>query len=147
MKTRYKISIIFVVLLVVPVGFFYYISINGFSTYHAGIYVEILSENQLEKFGTDYEIKTITKEDLIQFPQIYTMVNLLLEEKENPQGTRSFFVDLNTYRIFDSHGELKIKNHMSDSGATNLQQDFTQSIGSNVFMYEGDYFSISSWIA
>ena len=146
MKTRTKITIPIVVLLAIGL-FFIYISVNGFSIYHAGIYVELLSEKQLERFGTDYEIKAITKEELTQFPQIHTMTNLLLKEKENRQGTRSFFADFNTYRIFDSHGELKIKNHMSDSGANNLHHDFTQSIGSNVFMYERNYFSISSWIA
>ena len=139
--------IVAVILVGGAIGFFYFISINGFSTYHAGIYVEILSENQLEGFGTDYEIKTISKEDLMQFPEIHTMVNLLLEERENPQGTRSFFVDFNTYRIFDSHGELKIKNHMSDSGATNLHRDFTMNYEFNVFKFEGDYFSITTWIA
>lgn len=87
---------LFLLQIIVPVGFFYYISINGFSTYHAGIYVELLSEKQLERFGTDYEIKTITKEELVLFPQIHTMINLLLEEKENRQGTRSFFVYLVT---------------------------------------------------
>ncbi len=115
--------------------------------YHAGIYVELLSEKQLERFGTDYKIKTITKEELMQSPQIHTMINLLLEEKSNPQGTRSFFVGFDTYRIFDSHGELKIKNHMSDSGAENLSSDSRQIFGSNVIKYEGSYFSISDWIA
>jgi len=145
MKTR--ILTIIAIVLVVSIGFFYYISINGFSIYHSGIYVELLSDKQLERFGTDYEIITVTKEELMQFPQIHIMVNLLLEEKENPQGTRSFFVDFNTYRIFDSHGELKIKNHMSDSGATNLHHDSTQSFGSHVIKYDGNYFSISRWIA
>ena len=145
---RIRILIIIVmVLTAVPVGFFYYISINGFSTYHAGIYVELLSEEQLKRFSTDYDTKTVTKEELEQFPQIHTMINLLLEEKENPQGTRSFFVGLDTYRIFDSHRELKIKNHMSDSGATDLRHDSTQSFGSSVIKYEGNYFSISHWIA
>ena len=139
--------VIAIVLVTVPLGFFYYISVNGFSTYHAGIYVELLSEEQLERFGTDYEVKTVTKEKLEQFPQIHTMVNLLLEERENRQGTRSFFVGFDTYRIFDSHGELKIKNHMSDSGAENLSQNSRQMFGSNVIKYEGNYFSISSWIA
>ncbi|MCV0409620.1 hypothetical protein [Nitrosopumilus sp.] len=145
MKTRLLI-IIAIVLIIIPIGFFYYISINGFSTYHAGIYVRLLSEQQLESFAIS-EPKTITQEELMQFPQISTMINLLLEEKENPRGTRSFFVNFDTYRIFDSHGELKIKNHMSDSGARNLYQDFTQSFESNVIVYEGNYFSISSWIA
>ena len=139
--------VIAIALVAVPVGFFYYISINGFSTYHAGIYVELLSEKQLERFSTDYEIENVTKEELEQFPQIHTMANLLLEEKENPQGTRSFFVGLDTYRIFDSRDELKIKNHMSDSGAENLSSDFRQSFGSNVIKYGGNYFSISDWIA
>ena len=134
MKTR--LLIIIFVLVVVPIGFFYYISINGFSTYHAGIYVELLSEKQLERFDTDYEIKPVTKEELMQFPQIYTMTNLLLEEKENPQGTRSFFVGFDTYRIFDSRGELKIKNHMSDSGAENLSSNSRQIFGSNIIKYE-----------
>jgi len=146
MKTRTKIIIPIVVLLAIGL-FFTYISVNGFSIYHAGIYVELLSEKQLERFGTDYEIKTITKEELTQFPQIHTMTNLLLKEKENRQGTRSFFVDLNTYRIFDSHGELKIKNYMSDSEATNLHHDSRLSFESTVFKYDGNYFSISSWIA
>ena len=146
MKTRTHV-IVAIVLVVVPVGFFYYISINGFSTYHAGIYVELLSEKQLEIFDTDYEVKTVTKDELEQFPQIYTMVNLLLEEKENPQGTRSFFVGFETFRIFDSHGELKIKNYMSDSGASDLRRDSTQSFGSSVIKYDGNYFSISHWIA
>jgi hypothetical protein len=145
MKTSILI-IIGIVLIVVPIGFFYYISINGFSTYHAGIYVQLLSEQQLESFAVS-EPKTIIQEELMQFPQIYAMVNLLLEEKENPQGTRSFFVDFDTYRIFDSRGELKIKNHMSDSGARNLYQDFTQRFESNVIVYDGNYFSITSWIA
>ena len=109
--------------------------------------MELLSEKQLERFGTDYEIKTVTKEELKQFPQIYTMVNLLLGEKENPQKTRSFFVGFDTYRIFDSRGELKIKNHMSDSGAENLSRDFRQIFGSNIIKYEENYFSISDWIA
>ena len=146
MKTRFLI-IIAVVLVVVSMGFFYYISINGFSMYHAGIYVELLSEKQLERPGTDYEIKNITKEELMQFPQIHTMVNLLLEEKENLKGTRSFFVGFDTYRIFNSHGELKIKNHMSDSGTENLSSDSRQIFGSNLIKYEGNYFSISDWIA
>ena len=146
MKTRI-IVIIAIILMVIPVGFFYYISINGFSTYHAGIYVELLSEKQLERFSTDYEIKSVTKEELMQLPQIHTMVHLLLDEKENPQGTRSFFVGFDTYRIFDSRGELKIKNHMSDLGAENLNRDFRQIFGSNVLKYEGNYFSISHWIA
>ena len=146
MKTR-TIVIIAIILVVIPVGFFYYISINGFSTYHAGIYVELLSEKQLERFSTDYEIKRVTKEELMQLPQIYTMVHLLLDEKENSQGTRSFFVGFDTYRIFDSRGELKIKNHMSDLEAENLNRDFRQIFGSNVFKYEGNYFSISHWIA
>lgn len=146
MKTRTKIIIPVITILVVGL-FFIYISANGFSIYHAGIYVEILSEKQLERFGTDYEIKNITKEELEQFPQIHTMVNLLLEEKENHQGTRSFFVYFDTFRIFDSHGELKIKNHMSDSGADNLYRDSTQSFGSNMIKYGENYFSISSWIA
>ncbi len=146
MKTR-TLIIVAIVLIIVPLCFFYYISINGFSTYHAGIYVELLSEKQLEKFGTDHKVKTITKEKLEQFPQIHTMVNLLLEEKENRQGTRSFFVNLETFRIFDSHGELKIKNYMSDSGADNLSRDFRQIFESNVIKYEGNYFSISRWIA
>lgn len=145
MKTRMLIFIA-IVLIVVPIGFFYYISINGFSTYHAGIYVQLLSEQQLESFAVS-EPKTITQEELMQFPQIYAMINLLLEEKENPKGTRSFFVNFDTYRIFDSRGELKMKNHMSDSGARNLYLDFTQSFESNVIVYEGNYFSISSWIA
>jgi hypothetical protein len=145
MKTSILI-IIGIVLIVVPIGFFYYISINGFSTYHAGINVQLLSEQQLESFAVS-EPKTITQEELMQFPQIYAMVNLLLEEKENPPGTRSFFVDFDTYRIFDSRGELKIKNHMSDSGARNLYQDFTQRFESNVIVYDGNYFSITSWIA
>ena len=89
MKTR-TIVIIAIILVVIPVGFFYYISINGFSTYHAGIYVELLSEKQLERFSTDYEIKSVTKEELMQLPQIHTMVHLLLDEKENSQWTRSF---------------------------------------------------------
>ncbi len=146
MKTRLLIIIV-MVLVVIPVGFFYYISINGFSIYHAGVYVELLSEKQLERFGTDYEIKTVTKEELEQFPQIHTMANLLLEEKANPQGTRSFFVGFDTYRIFDSRGELKIKNHMPDSGAENLRHDFAQIFGSNLMKYEENYFSISMWIA
>ena len=139
--------IIAVVLIAVPIGFFYYISINGFSTYHAGIYVELLSEKQLERFGTGYEIKTVTKEELKQFPQIHTMVNLLLEEKENPQKTRSFFVYLDTYRIFVLPTELKIKNHMPDSAASSLRYNFTQNFESNVIMYERNYFSVSHWIA
>lgn len=139
--------IIGILLVVIPIGFYYYISINGFSTYHAGIYVEILSEKQLEKFGTDYKTKTVTNKELGQFPQIHTMINLLVEEKENPQGTRSFFMGFDTYRIFDSRGELKIKNHMSDSGAENLSHDFRQIFGTNVIKYEENYFSVSSWIA
>ena len=115
--------------------------------YHAGIYVELSSEKELERFGTDHEIKTVTKEELRQFPQIHTMVNLLLEEKENPQKTRSFFVYLDTYRIFVLPTELKIKNHMPDSAASNLRHDFTQNFESNVIMYEGNYFSVSDWIA
>ena len=115
--------------------------------YHAGIYVELLSEQQLERFGTGYEIKTVTKEELKQFPQIHTMVNLLLEEKENPQKTRSFFVYLDTYRIFVLPTELKIKNHMPDSAASDLRRDFAQNFESNVIMYEGNYFSVSDWIA
>ena len=75
------------------------------------------------------------------------MVNVLLEEKENRQGTRSFSVYFVTFRIFDSHDELKIKNHMPDSGADNLYRDSTQSFGSSVIKYEGNYFSISSWIS
>ncbi|MCV0367588.1 MAG: hypothetical protein K5798_10060 [Nitrosopumilus sp.] len=145
MKTRFLI-LVAIVLTVVPIGFFYYMSINGFSIHHAGIYVQLLSEQQIEHFAVS-EPKTITQEELMQFPQISTMINLLLEEKENPQGTRSFFVNFDTYRIFDSRGELKIKNHMSDSGARNLYQDFTQSFESNVVVYEGNYFSITSWIA
>ena len=147
MKSRYKIPLIIFLLIVVPMGFFYYISVNGFSTYHAGVYVELLSEKQIEQFGTDYKIKTVTKEELVQFPQIQTMINLLLKEKENRQGTRSFFVNLDTYRIFNSSTELKIKNHMSDSGATNLHRDFTQGFEFRVFKYDGNYFSISNWIA
>ena len=146
MKTRTKITIPIVVLLAIGL-FFIYISVNGFSIYHAGIYVELLSEKQLERFGTDYKIKTITQKELIQFPQIHTMVNLLLEEKENRQGTRSFFVNLDTYRIFNSSTELKIKNHMSDSEATNLHHDSRLSFESTVFKYGENYFSISSWIA
>jgi hypothetical protein len=145
MKTRTKIIIPSITILIIGL-FFIYISANGFSIYHAGLYVE-LSEKQLERFGTDYEIKTITKEELMQFPQIHTMVNILLEEKENPQETRSFFVNLETYRIFNSHDGLKIKNHMSDSGAENLYRDSTQRFGSNVIKYDGNYFSVASWIA
>lgn len=145
MKTRFLI--LFFVFVIVSVGFFYYISVNGFSIYHSGIYIELLSDTKMERFDTDYKITTITKEELMQFPQIYTMVNLLLEEKKNPQGTRSFFVYFETFRIFDSHGELKIKNHMSDSGATNLYSDFTENFESNVIKYDGNYFSISRWIA
>jgi hypothetical protein len=128
-------------------SFFIYISANGFSIYHAGLYVELLSEKQLERFGTDYEIKTITKEELTQFPQIHTMVNMLLEEKEYPQETRSFFANLETFRIFSSYDELKIKNHMSDSGAENLYRDSIRHFGSNVIKYDGHYLSITSWIA
>lgn len=146
MKSR-TLTIIVIVLVVVPIGFFYYISINGFSTYHAGIYVELLSEKQLERFDTDYEIKTVTQEELEQFSQIHTMINLLLEEKENPQKTRSFFVHLDTYRIFVLPTELKIKNYMPDSAASNLRHDFTQNFESNIIMYEGNYFSVSRWIA
>jgi hypothetical protein len=146
MNTRNKIIIPAITILLIGL-FFIYISVNGFSMYHAGIYVELLSEKQLERFGAEYEIQTVTKEELLQFPQIYAMIDLLLEEKENRQGTRSFFVDFNTYRIFDSHGELKIKNHMSDSGATNLYQDYRLSFESSVFKYGGNYFFISSWIA
>ena len=115
--------------------------------YHAGVYVELLSEKELERFGTDHKIKTVTKEELEQFPQIHIMINLLLEEKENPQKTRSFFVNLDTYRIFVLPTELKIKNHMSDSAASNLRQNFIQNFESNVIMYEGNYFSMSDWIA
>ncbi len=147
MKTRYKIPLFIFILVVVPIGFFYYISVNGFSTYHAGVHVELLSEKQLERFGTDYKIKTITNDELSQFPQIQTMINLLLEEKENSQGTRSFFVNFDTCRIFSSSTELKIKNHMSDSGATNLHRDFTQGFEFYLFKYDGNYFSISGWIA
>lgn len=146
MRTR-PLILIAIVLFVVPVGFFYYISINGFSMYYAGIYVELSSDKQLETFGTDYEVKTVTKEELMRFPQIHTMVNLVLDEKENPQGTRSFFVGFDSYRIFDSHEELKIKNYMSDSDAENLNRDFRQIFGSNIIKYEGNYFSISRWIA
>lgn len=144
---KIKLLIIIIVLVAAPIGFFYYISINGFSIYHAGIYVELLSEEQLERFGSGYDLKAITKEDLVQFPQVHTMVNLLLEEKENPQSTRSFFVGFDTYRIFVSPTELKIQNHMSDSGASDLHRELTQSFESNVFIYEGNYFSISQWIA
>lgn len=146
MKTITKILISVITILLIGL-FFIYISVNGFSMYHAGIYVELLSEKQLKRFGTEYKIQTVTKEELLQFPQIYTMVNLLLEEKENRQGTRSFFVGFNTYRIFDSHGELKIKNHMSDSGTTNLYQDYRLNFESSLLKYGGNYFSISSWIA
>ena len=146
MKTRILIALV-IVLVVIPVGFFYFISVNGFSVYHAGIYVELISEKELERFATDYEPPTITQEELMQYPQIYTMVNLLLEEKENPQKTRSFFVYFDTYRIFVSPTELKIKNHMSDSAASNLRHDFTQNFESHVIMYEGNYFSVSHWIA
>ena len=139
--------IVIAIVVAVPIGFYYYISINGFSTYHAGINVELLSEKQLERFSTDYEIKSVTKEELEQFPQIQTMINLLLEEKEDRQGTRSFFVGLETYRIFDSGGELKIKNHMSDFDASNTHLEFVEQFGSNVLVYDGSYFSISSWIA
>lgn len=139
--------IVTAIVVAVPIGFYYYISINGFSTYHAGINVELLSEKQLERFSTDYEIKNVTKEELEQFPQIQTMINLLLEEKEDPQGTRSFFVGLETYRIFDSGGELKIQNHMSDFDASNTHREFVEQFGSSVIVYHGSYFSISSWIA
>ena len=146
MKVRFLI-IMAIVLVVIPIGLFYFISVNGFSTFHAGIYVELLSETELERFSTNHEIKNVTKEELMQFPQIHTMVNLLLEEKENLQGTRSFFVGFDTYRIFDSHDELKIKNHMSDLGAENLSKDFRQIFGSNIIKYDRSYFAISDWIA
>ena len=136
-----------IILVGAPVGFYYLISINGFSTYHAGIYVEILSEDQLEKYGYVYEIKSVTKNDLEEFPHVLTMIELLVDEKDNPQRTRSFFVGADTYRIFDSRGELKIKNHMSDSDASDTHRQFIEKFGFNTIIYDGNYFSISSWIA
>lgn len=146
MKIRLLV-IIGIILVVMPIGFYYYISINGFSTHHAGISVSLLSEEQLEGFGTDDSFPVVSKDELSQFPQIYTMVNLLLEEKNNPQETRSFFVSFDTYRIFTSHDEFEIQNYMSDSGAISLYDDFIQDFDSGIFIYDGNYFSIGSWIA
>ena len=106
-----------------------------------------MSEDQLERFGSSYEIKSVPKEELEQFPQVLTMIDILLDEKDNPQGTRSFFVGPDTYRIFDSRGELKIKNHMSESDALKIHHEFIEKFGSNTIIYDGNYFSISSWIA
>ena len=139
--------ILAVVLVGASFGFFYYISINGFSTYHAGIYIEILSEKKLENFNSAYEIKSVTKDKLEQFPHVLTMIDLLLDEKDDPQGTRSFFVGFDTYRIFDSRGELKIKNHISEPDASNIHHEFIENFGSNLIIYDGNYFSISSWVA
>ena len=146
MNIRFLI-IIGIIVVAVPVGFYYFISVNGFSMHHAGIYVEILSEDQLEKSGYVHEIKSVTKDELEQFPHVLTMIELLVDEKDNPQGTRSFFVGADTYRIFDSRGELKIKNHMSDSDASDTHHQFIEKFGFNTILYDGNYFSISSWIA
>ena len=139
--------IIGIILIASPIGFYYFISINGFSTYHAGIYVEILSEDQLEKHDYFYESKSVTKDDLEEFPDVLTMIELLVDEKNNPQGTRSFFVGADTYRIFDSRGELKVKNHMSDSDASDTHRQFIEKFGSHIIVFDGNYFSVSSWIA
>ena len=145
MKARTWMTIA-ILLVAIPVGFYYYVSINGFSVHHAGIYVQILPEDQLASFGSNYEIKSVTHDDLMQFPQILTMMELLVDEKYNHQGTRSFFVGFETYRIFDSRGELKIKNHMSDSDTSNTYREFTERFGSSVILYDGNYFSVSRWI-
>jgi len=95
MKTRTKILILVITILVIGL-FFIYISANGFSFYNEGLHVDRFSANELEKelkakHMQRVQIQTITDDDLKSVPKIKELIDksLTKEFPANPTGTVS----------------------------------------------------------
>jgi len=146
MKTIIKISVIIFVLVIIPLGFLYFIANEGFSPYHAGVMLQLLTDEEIQERDYDSDPKNVTREDLAYFPELLIMIELLIQEKDNPQEPRSVIVDSKTYFISSEH-EFRVQNFMSDNGAGNLSRDFHDMYGYSYIIFEGNSFAIMDWIS
>ncbi len=151
MNKYVKVGIVLAIVILSGLGFFYFITLNGFSTHHAGITIFSVDESGVQRYAEDgIFLKNLTEEDLEEFPRIITMLELLLEEKSNyPGQTRTVIVGFESYRIFVNEPihEISVQNYMSDSGASNLSKKVTDELGTFLISYKGHEFAIGSWIA
>lgn len=151
MNKYVKVGIVLAIVILSGIGFFYFITLNGFSTYHAGISIFSVDEPGVQRYAEDgIFLKNLTEKDLEEFPRIITMMELLLEEKSNyPGQTRTVIVGFESYRIFVNEPihEISVQNYMSDSEAFNLSKKVTDKLGTFLISYKGHEFAIGNWIA
>lgn len=151
MNKYVKVGIVLAIVILSGLGFFYFITLNGFSTHHAGITIFSVDEPGVQRYAEDgIFLKNLMEEDLEEFPRIITMLELLLEEKSNyPGQTRTVIVGFESYRIFVNEPihEISVQNYMSDSGASNLSKKVTDELGTFLISYKGHEFAIGNWIA
>ncbi len=151
MNKYVKVGIVLSIVILSGLGFFYFITINGFSTHHAGITIFSVDEQGVQRYAEDdIFLKNLTEKDLEEFPRIITMMELILEEKSNyPGQTRTVIVDFEPYRIFVNEPihEISVQNYMSDSGASDLSKKVKDKLGTFLISYKGHEFAIGNWIA
>lgn len=142
MKKDYKNIIIFGIGVTVAIGFIYLIFVSGTTSGVSGMYVELFKE------GKDMDLpqlQTVTRQELQSFPRLLTMIDLLVEEKENPKESRDVQVGFFTYSILiESPTEYTIKNYMSDKASSDLELELYQSFG-NPIIFDGNIISIYRW--
>ena len=145
MKTRLLIIIV-IIFIIIPMGFLYFMANEGYSPYHAGISMEFLTEEEIQERNYDLDPQIVTRKNLEHFPQILTMLDLLIQEKNNPKDPRSIIVDFNTYFVSSEHNEYRVQNFMSDDGAGNLYREFRERFGTTI-IFEENTIRLGSWIA
>ncbi len=144
MKTKFLIIVF--VCIIIPLGFLAFIANEGYSPYHAGLVVVIVNEKEAQERIYDSEPQVVTRENLQSYPEILTMLDLLIQEKDNPQHPRNVIIDSKSYFVSPEHNEYSVQNFMSDDGAQNLYRKFQERFGSPI-IFEENVIRMGSWIA
>ncbi len=120
MKTKTKIIIPIIIILVIGL-FFIYITANGFSFYNEGLRVDRFSANELEKelkanYMQKVQIQTITDEDLKTVPKIKELIDKSLTKKfpANPTGTVSITYE-ELYNFQQQYSEILAEKYSKNS--------------------------------
>lgn len=158
MKTKLKLLCVVISIVVILVGGYFFLILNGWSPYYEGfdMYIEKVHPN-LDSKGNSIPLKIITEEDLMHVPKFHFMAEALLKEKQRPIGERPdwtsahFTLDstLTPYRI--NYGSpiagLSISTSMSDSELQQYRDWLTDNDVKQGFIYKEVSFSIGGFIA
>ena len=139
MNKDYKNIIIFGIGVAAAIGFIYLISPCEPVPDATGMYVEILEEG--EYTGTS-NVHTVSRESLEKYPRLLMMIDLIIEEKENPKESRDVLMGFYTYSIqIENSTAFKINNYMTDKATYYLTSEF-QYFNGNPIIFEGNMLSI-----